>query len=193
MMPQASKNANLTVSSLELRNRLIEVVRDPGEVRSIPWSWLTNSVVSGHLIPGRARTLMLKALGIDISLRGMVRPGVYFRSNNVKIGDGSTVNIGCIFDNRVLVEIGRDCGIGIGVSFITSDHDTSDPARRAGEGKLGPIRIGDGCFIGSRAVILCGVTVGEGAVIAAGSVVLTDCDAHSLYAGVPARKIRDLA
>lgn len=55
-----------------------------------------------------------------------------------------------------------------------------------------PITVGDGCWIGARAVILPGVTIGDGCVIAAGAVVSKDCAPNGMYAGVPARRIREL-
>jgi maltose O-acetyltransferase len=158
-------------------------------------SWTTNALVNwlaaSPLTPRKARRLLLHLAGIKI--RGSVEAGVYFRTTNVSIGQGSTVNLACIFDNRAKVAIGDRCGIGIGVKFITSSHDSRDPAVRAGEGSLAPISVGDGAWIGSGATLLAGVTVGAGCVVAAGAVVARDCQPNGLYAGVPARRLRDLA
>ena len=52
--------------------------------------------------------------------------------------------------------------------------------------------IGDGCWIGARALLLPGTTVGSGSVVAAGAVVRGACEPNSLYAGVPAARIRAL-
>lgn len=64
--------------------------------------------------------------------------------------------------------------------------------RRAGPSTQEPITVQEGTWIGARSTILPGVTIGAGVIVAAGSVVTRDCDPHSLYAGVPARKIRSL-
>ncbi|WP_181762504.1 acyltransferase [Pseudarthrobacter sp. B4EP4b] len=125
-------------------------------------------------------------------MSSLVRPGVIFRDRKVSIGSGSTVNYRCIFDNRVGVEVGNSVGIGIGVVFLNTDHNTDDPASRAGKSIWGPISVGDGAFIGSGSTILPGVSIGEGCVIGAGAVVTKDCLPHGLYAGTPAKRIRDL-
>jgi maltose O-acetyltransferase len=52
------------------------------------------------------------------------------------------------------------------------------------------VRIGDRCWIGARATILPGVSIGDGTVVAAGAVVTKDCEPDALYAGVPARRLR---
>ncbi|WP_275959789.1 DapH/DapD/GlmU-related protein [Arthrobacter sp. StoSoilB5] len=79
------------------------------------------------------------------------------------------------------------------VTFATSSHEVGGPSRRAGAATSAPIVVGDGSWIGAGAVILPGVNIGAGAIIAAGAVVAKDVKAHSLYAGVPARKIRSLS
>lgn len=63
---------------------------------------------------------------------------------------------------------------------------------RGGEVISMPIKIGGGCWIGARAVILPGVTVGNGCIIGAGAVVAKDCEPDGMYAGVPAKRVRDL-
>ena len=109
------------------------------------------------------------------------------------IGGGTTVNARCLIDCTGPVAIGRDCGIGYGVSLITANHRTDDAAIRAGEQFQLPITIGTGVWIGSNVTVLPGVTIGDGAIIAAGAVVHRDCDAHALYGGVPAKLLRELA
>lgn len=151
-----------------------------------------NFFFASHLWPSRVRVLLYKMAGFKISLRSRISADVYFRTRNIVLGRRSTINLNCVFDNRALVTIGDNVGIGIGVMFVTSSHDMSNPLCRAGEGSVSPISVGDGAWIGSGSQILGGVTIGPGAVIAAGSVVRADCDAHTLYGGVPARIIRPL-
>ncbi|WP_395398609.1 acyltransferase [Arthrobacter sp. UC242_113] len=172
--------------------RLKDMVQDPGEHKSLFWVALVNVVASSHCVPARLRTLIYKLAGLDIATTCLVRPGVIFRDRNVSIGRGSTVNYQCIFDNRVGIEIGCNVGIGIGVVFLNTDHDTSNPSSRAGRSIWAPIRIGDGSFVGTGVVLLPGVSVGAGCVIAAGSVVTRDCEPHGLYVGTPAKRIKEL-
>lgn len=171
---------------------LAQLHTDAGERTSVLWSGMVNGIVASHMIPARLRTILYRALGLDVSIRALVRPGVIFRDRRVHIGAGTTVNYRCVFDNREGVHIGNSVGIGVGVVFLNTDHFIEDQHRRAGLSKLKPIRIEDGVFIGSGATILPGVTIGRGAVVAAGALVSRDCEANSLYAGVPARRVREL-
>jgi hypothetical protein len=80
------------------------------------------------------------------------------------------------------IEIGEHAAIGEQVMIRDSDNHVS----RDDAPKTAPVRIGDGVWIGSRATILKGVTIGDGAIVAAGAVVNRDVPAHALVAGVPA-------
>ena len=98
----------------------------------------------------------------------------------------------CYFDTRGPIAIGRSCDLGMEVMFCSSSHRAGPRSKRAGEYFHAPIVVGDGTWIGSRALILPGVTIGEGCIVAAGAVVTEDCAPDGLYAGVPARRVRDL-
>ena len=76
------------------------------------------------------------------------------------------------------------------VTFMNSDHDMADSERRAGMYHPKPIIVGDGCWIGANSLIMPGVTIGNGVVIAAGSVVTKDIPANEVWAGNPAKFIR---
>lgn len=121
-----------------------------------------------------------------------ISPGVWFGSKNVSIGRQTFINYGCMFNTASAVIVGENCAIGMDVLFITGTHDLGEHQRRAGDHRSEEIRIGNGVWIGARTTILPGVSVGDGAVIAAGSVVVADCDADFLYGGVPASRIRAL-
>ena len=162
--------------------------KDFRSVRSL----LVNGLAGSFGIPGRVRTVLYRLGGLDVALGAAVAPGVVFRTGAATIGRASTVNYRCIFDNRAEVRIGERCGIGMDVLFITSHHEMDDPSNRAGSGHIREIVVGDGAWIGSRVTLLGGVTIGEGAVIAAGSVVNRDVRPHWLYGGIPARPLREL-
>ncbi|WP_060664555.1 DapH/DapD/GlmU-related protein [Bacillus sp. CHD6a] len=78
------------------------------------------------------------------------------------------------------------------VLFCTSTHEFGTCERRAGKPYGKPIKIGNGCWVGARVTILPGVTIGDGCIIAAGSVVTKDCESNSLYSGVPAKRVKGL-
>lgn len=154
---------------------------------------LVNVLAGSHLCPTLVRIGLYRIAGMNVSLGARVSAGAIFRVREVTIGSGTTVNYRCVFDNRKGVTIGRRCGIGMDVLFITSDHDYANPRCRAGEGTQASIVVGDGVWIGSRVTILTGVTIGSGAVIAAGSVVRSDVEPHTLVAGTPAKVVRILS
>jgi len=103
---------------------------------------------------------------------------------------GSGVSASQLVAN-VGIEIGEESLIGAGCLICDSDmHEV--PLGSVRSVRMAPICIGPRVFVGARSVILKGVTIGEGAVVAAGSVVTRDVAAETLVAGNPAREIRQL-
>ena len=102
------------------------------------------------------------------------------------IGNNSVINQKCRLDNRSGIWIGDNVSISAETCILTADHDiqTSDFA-----GRSRPVIIEDYVFIGTRAIILPGVTLGKGAVIAAGAIVTKSVEPFTIMAGVPARPI----
>ena len=90
------------------------------------------------------------------------------------------------------VTIGRNVALANRVSLLTSGHEMDDPRARAGRRVLAPVVVEDGAWLGANVTVLPGVTIGAGAVVAAGSLVRADVPPHTLWAGVPARFIREL-
>jgi acetyltransferase-like isoleucine patch superfamily enzyme len=84
---------------------------------------------------------------------------------HLTVGRGTTINHGCTIDCRADVSIGEGYGVANGVSLITASHEWDDPQRRAGEETFASIRSGDGVLIGSNAVVLPGVSIGDGCVM----------------------------
>jgi len=78
------------------------------------------------------------------------------------------------------------------VTILTVDHEIGPPDERCGTEVAAPVEIGDGCWLGSHVTILPGVRVGEGAIVAAGSLVTRDVAPNMLVGGVPARVLRNL-
>lgn len=107
----------------------------------------------------------------------------------LKIGEGSVIGDGAILDARNGIEIGRNVNFSSNVQLWTEQHDYNDPFFRCTIQKCGSIIIGDYSWIGPNVTILHDITIGEGAVVAAGSVVTKDVEPYSLVAGVPAKKI----
>ena len=106
---------------------------------------------------------------------------------NIKIGNTTNINPGCMLDSRGgHIDIGNNVDIAPEVNIWTLEHDPSDPDFAS---KGGSVVIGDFVWIANRAIILPNVRIGEGAVVAAGSVVTKDVDPWTIVGGVPAKKI----
>ncbi|WP_308203244.1 DapH/DapD/GlmU-related protein [Georgenia satyanarayanai] len=89
------------------------------------------------------------------------------------------------------ITIGDDCLIGHNAVIATLQHDI-DPARRGGL-EPSPVVIGSNVWLGANVTVLPGVTIGEDAVIGAGSVVTRDVPAESVAVGSPARVVRSIS
>jgi len=110
------------------------------------------------------------------------------------IGDHSGIGHGCRFAVGKRITIGSHCRIASDVwMFDSSGHPTDAEARRAGLAAQGnevrPITIGDNVWIGGRAIVHPGVTIGDHSVISAGAVVMNDVPAYAVVAGNPARAV----
>ncbi|MGE4409799.1 MAG: DapH/DapD/GlmU-related protein [Sphingobium sp.] len=107
-----------------------------------------------------------------------------------KIGNNSFINRDVYIRQETF--IGNNVNIGPFVKFLTDSHEISYKNRRAGKGTVQSIVVEDGAWIGAGSIILGGVTVGYGAIVAAGSVVTKNVPANAIVAGNPARIIRNL-
>lgn len=106
---------------------------------------------------------------------------------NITICEGVFLNYGCVILDVCAVNIGAKTQIGPGVQILTADHPR-DPAVRAQMLEFGrPIVIGANVWIGGGALLLPGVTIGDDAIIGAGSVVTRDVPAGATVVGNPAR------
>jgi acetyltransferase-like isoleucine patch superfamily enzyme len=102
------------------------------------------------------------------------------------------INRGCVIYPRVT--IGAYSMLANDVSIMGDDHDYKTvglPMMFAGRAKFNPTKIGKDVWIGAHAIVMTGVTIGDGSIIAAGSVVTKDVEEYSIYGGIPAKKIKD--
>ncbi|HEU4657667.1 MAG TPA: acyltransferase [Capillimicrobium sp.] len=164
----------------------------PRNIDDRRWNLAVNVVAASIAVGERRRGRLLRRAGLRVHPEARVQHGCWFFGANVTIGATTWVNHRCYFDARDEIVVGDRCDLGMEVMLCTSTHEPGDRTRRAGRYRSAPVRIEDGCWLGSRAIVLPGVTIGEGCVVAAGAVVVEDCEPHGLYAGVPARRVRDL-
>ena len=105
---------------------------------------------------------------------------------HLTIGDYSVINQRCRLDARGRLRIGANVSISPETHILTADHDVSSATLC---GRTRPVSIEDFSFIGSRAIILPGVTLGQGCAVGAGAVVTKDVLPYAVVAGVPAVQI----
>jgi acetyltransferase-like isoleucine patch superfamily enzyme len=103
----------------------------------------------------------------------------------ISIGNGTYLNRNTLVVSNASVEIGRDCMISWDVVIMDTDQHAIPGKPTSDE----PVVIGSNVWIGCRVIILKGVHVGDGAIIAAGAVVTKDIPAGAVAAGVPAKVI----
>jgi maltose O-acetyltransferase len=135
-----------------------------------------------------------RVLGIALGPRAGVHLGCYWwfygpgqvRRTGVSIGANSRINRDCMIDVRGGVTIGDNVSISPQVAISTAAHSAVDRGFRV---EIRPVAIEDNVWIGMRATILGGVTLGRGSVVAAGAVVTKDVPPLTIVAGVPAKPV----
>jgi maltose O-acetyltransferase len=146
----------------------------------------------------RTRTAMLRAAGMRIGPRSLVQGPLRITGpgnpcQDFSIGTFTLLSGSLHADIGAPIRIGNRVRIGHDVSLLTVDHDMGPEDMRSGARKYGAIEIGDGAWLASRVMVLPGVRIGAGAVVAAGSVVTRDVPDNTLVAGIPARVARSLS
>lgn len=111
------------------------------------------------------------------------------KNGSLVLGERVFINTGATIVANHSIVVGDDCLIGDLVAIFDSNYHRMEPSRPT---RVAPVRLGANVWVGRSATILPGVTIGDHAVIAAGSVVTNDVPAKTLVAGVPARIIRTL-
>jgi maltose O-acetyltransferase len=107
--------------------------------------------------------------------------------SRLHIGSDCGFNFGCYFELDGEISIEDHVAVGHEVMFLTRDYDTRDPGRRGVACGARPIRVEAGAWLGSRCVIMPGVTIGAGSVVGASVVVREDLPPNTLFTG--ARRI----
>jgi maltose O-acetyltransferase len=133
------------------------------------------------------RRFVFRLGGVEIGKGSAFHAGIrFYNAHNIKIGSDSIIGEGTVLDGRDKLTIGDHADIASEVMIYNSQHDINDPDFKA---VSAPVEIGDYVFIGPRAIILPGVKIGRGAVVAAGAVVTKDVPEFIIVGGVPAKEI----
>lgn len=150
---------------------------------------ITTELNSAYHTHSEIVDLMSRLIGrkVDESF-GLFPPFHTDCGKNIRIGRRVFINSGCKFQDQGGIVIGDDVLIGHNCVIATLNH-VDDPENRA-DMLPKPVRIADKVWIGANVTILPGVTVGEGAILAAGAVVTKDVAPRTVVGGVPARILR---
>lgn len=138
------------------------------------------------------RYALLRSIAANVGDNVSIHEDVYIRNpQGLTIGDNVSIHPMCYLEALGGLYLGSDISIAHGTTIMTTDHNYKDltiPIKDQGVTEK-PVRIEDNVWIGAKASILCGNTVGTGSIIAAGAVVTKDVPPCSIMGGVPARLI----
>ena len=146
------------------------------------------------IMPPFIRNIIFKVCLKKKGKRGNIDYGVYMRyMNHIELGDDVWINRNSQLYashnfKEVKISIGNHVAIGPNVCFLAAGHDTS---KLSLDDTAADIIVKDHVWICGNSTILHGVTIGEGAVVAAGAVVTKDVEPYTIVGGVPAVKIKD--
>src|SRR3990167_5537288 len=145
----------------------------------------------GHIPSHTIRKIKYRFFGIKIGKGSTIHMWAnFFQPKNISIGEDTIIGDHAFLDGRAKLKIGNHVDIASSVMIYNSEHDLSKDDFSAIEA---PVEIEDYVFIGPRAIILPGVKIGKGAVVAAGAVVVKDVPDYSIVGGVPAKVIGERA
>lgn len=142
----------------------------------------------GHIPSHIIRKIVYKSAGMNISMKSTIHMYArFYNTRGITIGQDTIIGEKCVLDGRSNIIIGNHVDIASEVMIYNAQHDMN--ADDFAAHTLADVTIQDYVFIGPRAIILPGVTVGKGAVVGAGAVVTKDIPPYALAAGVPAKII----
>jgi maltose O-acetyltransferase len=151
--------------------------------------WMVEYGTSLALPPSERRELLRRRLGF-VGGGAVIRPPFFCDYGfNISIGRDAFMNFNCVILDVCEVSIGDGTQIGPAVQIYAADHPRDLEARRSGLEFGRPVRIGRNAWIGGGAIILPGVSIGDDAVIGAGSVVTRDVPNGATVVGNPARSL----
>lgn len=142
---------------------------------------------TGKLPSQRLRRWAYRRFGMKIGQDTMIYNSCHFREpKRIVIGDFTSIGDRCILDGRAGLTIGNSVNFSTGVWIWTRQHQVNDSDFAE---ESAPVMIEDFAWLSCRTVVLPGVRVGQGAIVAAGAVVTKDVEPYAIVAGIPARKI----
>jgi serine acetyltransferase len=165
-------------------------------IRTLWWRLLGLRAGAGTLLP---KVYITWPHQVSLGAHCTVEQGAFFKYDGIwapgprlVIGDHVFVGAGCEFNFKLRITIGSHCLIASGCYFIDHDHESARrdvPMGTQTGGPEAPITLESDVWIGANVVLLKGVTIGRGAIVAAGAVVRHSIPPYEIWGGVPAKKI----
>ena len=186
MKDKTGKNLSITKVFSKILNRIAAVSLE----LAIMFIHIIGLIPSHHV-----RRFFYRISGMIIGDGSTIHTGArFYDPGNIRIGKDSIIGERVVLDGRDKIIIGNHVAIATEVMIYNAEHNVQSENFSS---KTEPVVIEDYVFIGPRAIILPGVKVGKGAVVAAGAVVTKNVDEFSIVGGVPAkvigeRKVKDL-
>jgi maltose O-acetyltransferase len=144
---------------------------------------------AGHIPSHRVRNWFYRTAGLRLAPGSSIHwHAEFYAPERITIGGGTTIGDTAFLDGRSGLSIGDNVNLGSHVSVYTRQHEVDSPYFA----EVGaPVVIEDYAWVASHAIVLPGVTIGEGAVVAAAAVVSRDVAPYAVVAGNPARHVRN--
>lgn len=163
----------------------------PGRGRLVRtlWFFVNAFVFDSWLLPVSApKRLILRAFGARIGRGVVIKPRVNIKYPwRLSVEDHAWIGEGCWIDNLGDVSIGESACLSQGCLLLCGNHDYRSPRFDL---LVGDIRVEEGAWVGARAIVCPGVTVGAHAVLSVASVARSDLARHMVFSGNPARALR---
>jgi len=134
------------------------------------------------------RWYLNRILKYDIHATAAIHYGCFFTGTRLKVGANTVVNRNTYLDCREGIVIGENVNISPECYILTAGHDPQSPLF---SGKNGVVHIEDYAWLGARTIVIAGVTIAKGSIVAAGAVVTKSVTAYSIVGGNPAKFIKE--
>jgi maltose O-acetyltransferase len=187
-----------------LRRRMTEIVNPTARFAKKYRGHLLHLAAEEYLgffcrhIPGMEgillRRVIYRRLFRRLGRHSLIYSGIYLtHTYGIDAGDYLSINTGALIDARGGITMGSGVMIGPNAVIVSSSHrfDRTDVAMTSLDHIMEPVIIGDDVWIGAQSFIRGGVTIGRGALVAAGAIVLDDVPDYKIIAGNPGRIVRD--
>ncbi len=170
-------------------NRLVASIR--GFSADLAFNLVVNKLFGTSLIPRNLRWAFFRLAGVDAG-PSKIGPGTYFGTRRIVIRKGAMVGPESYLDGAASIILESGAVLGPRTMIITGGHAIAGSDQRMGDLDARSVVIGAGAWLCANVTVLPGVSVGAGAVVSAGSVVSRDLAPNGLYAGSPARRVKEL-